>query len=171
MKNCPSYGKPIQMGASTPDIILQTLWFYNTVHFGLRGCAEHRDMCWGDINLKEDENGNEYLEFTERQTKTRTGENPRDVRTVKPKIWCNVANPEKCPVQIYKLYAKKRPSGYSEPTHPFYIAATTKPLPCHEDTWFKRNPVGVNKMQSMMKRMVKNSGINTDKRLSNHSAP
>ncbi|XP_045163862.2 uncharacterized protein LOC123528196 [Mercenaria mercenaria] len=159
-----------QMGASTPDSILQTLWFYNTVHFGLRGCAEHRDMCWGDINLKEDENGNEYLEFTERQTKTRTGENPRDVRTVRPKIWCNVANPERCPVQIYKLYAKKRPSGYSEPTHPFYIASTTKPLPCDEDTWFKRNPVGINKLQSMMKRMVQSSGINTDKRLSNHSA-
>ena len=30
-------------------------------------------MCWGDVKLKETADGKEYLEFNERQTKTRTG--------------------------------------------------------------------------------------------------
>ncbi len=159
-----------QLGGSTPDSILQTLWFYNTVHFGLRGSAEHRDMCWGDVELKSDGNKKEYLEFNERQTKTRTGENPRDIRAVKPKLFANLENPDRCPVNIYKVYAQKRPQGYSEASHPFYIASTTKHLPSRTETWFKRNPVGVNKLQSMMSRMVTSAGITTDKHLTNHSA-
>ena len=91
-----------QLGAATPDSILQTLWFYTTIHFGLRGCQEHRDMCWGDVTLKRDDGGCEYLEFSERQTKTRTRENPRDIRTAKPNLWANMNNPDRCPIKIYK---------------------------------------------------------------------
>ena len=43
------------------------------MHFGLRGCKEHRDMSWGDVKLKKTVDGEEFLEFNERQTKTRTG--------------------------------------------------------------------------------------------------
>ena len=35
------------LGKSTPEALLNTVWLNNTVHFGLRGCKEHRDMCWG----------------------------------------------------------------------------------------------------------------------------
>ncbi|XP_060554752.1 uncharacterized protein KIAA1958-like [Ruditapes philippinarum] len=159
-----------QLGTRTPDTILQTLWLYNTIHFGLRSCQEHRDMCWGDISLMADDNGHEYLQFSERQTKTRSGENPRDVRVIKPKMWANVVNHDRCPIAVYKLYAEKRPMNYSEFDHPFYIATTTIHLPSPRDTWFKRNPVGINKLGSMMKRMVQHSGLNSSKRLTNHSA-
>ena len=43
-----------------------------TKHFGLRGCDEHRRIKWGDVQLLTDVNGAEYLEYSERQTKTRT---------------------------------------------------------------------------------------------------
>ena len=55
------------------------------------------------------------------------------------------------------LYMQK--NGHSEPTHPYYAASTTKPLPGNDETWFKRNQVGINKPQSMMKRMVQGSDI------------
>ena len=55
------------------------------MHFGLRGCKEHRDMCWGDVKLKQTAGGKEFLEFNERQTKTRTGSDCRDVRKIVPK--------------------------------------------------------------------------------------
>ena len=32
------------LGTSSPEALLNTLWFNNTIHFGLRGCKEHRDM-------------------------------------------------------------------------------------------------------------------------------
>ena len=44
-------------------------------------------MKWGDVQLLTDVNGAEYLEYSERQTKTRTGAEPRNVRAVKPKAY------------------------------------------------------------------------------------
>ena len=55
----------------------------------MRRGKEHRDLCWGDIQLKEDISHGEaiqYHEYTDRQTKTRTGENPSDIRPVEPKM-------------------------------------------------------------------------------------
>ena len=43
-------------------------------------------MRWGDVERKETADGTAFLEYNERQTKTRTGANPKDSRTVKPKI-------------------------------------------------------------------------------------
>lgn len=159
-----------QLGHASPDCILQTLWLYTTIHFGLRGCQEHRDMTWGDVTLKKDDSGQEYLEFCERQTKTRTGENPRDIRKVTPKLWSNTLQPERCPIKVYKIYAEKRPTGYSQPDDPFYIASTTVHNPSSREPWFKRNPVGVNKLGTFMKRMVGHAGLVSQKRLTNHSA-
>ena len=109
------------LGTSTPEALLNTIWFYNTIHFGLRGCKEHRNMCWGDVQLRQSTNGEEFLEYSERQTKTRTGENPQDVRQIKPKMFA-VPGSEKDPVAAYKLYAKKRPTEMNDSDAPFYLA-------------------------------------------------
>ena len=90
------------LGTSTPEALLNTIWFNNTIHFGLRGCKEHRNMCWGDVQLRQTTNGEEFLEYSERQTKTRTGENARDVRQIKPKMF-SVPGSEKDPVAAYQL--------------------------------------------------------------------
>ena len=65
-----------ELGMSTPNSILNTLWFYNTLLFGMRGGAqEHRSLKWVDVNLGYDQTaGKEYLEYNERLTKSRTGE-------------------------------------------------------------------------------------------------
>ena len=89
-----------QLGSETPEAMLNTLWF--STHFGRRGGKEHQGLCWGDIQLKEDISDGEaiqYLEYTERQTKTRTGENSRDIRPVKPRMYEN-ENKERCAVQL-----------------------------------------------------------------------
>ena len=96
------------LGGETPEAMLNTLWFNNTTYFGMMGGKEHRDLCWGDIQLKEDISDGEatqYLEYTERQTKTRTGENPRDIRPVKPRMYEH-ENKERCPVQLCKHLPK-----------------------------------------------------------------
>jgi len=43
----------------------------NTMHLGLRGRQEHITMLWGDLELKKTCKGRQYLEYTERATKTR----------------------------------------------------------------------------------------------------
>ena len=55
------------LGISSAEALSNTLWFFNTVHFGVRGCQEHRDMAWGDVKLEQEADGTEYLEYTERE--------------------------------------------------------------------------------------------------------
>ncbi|XP_062604368.1 zinc finger MYM-type protein 4-like [Saccostrea cucullata] len=159
------------LGVQTSESILNSLWLFNTIYFGLRGSDEHRSMSWGDICLQTDISGVEYLTFNERQSKTRQGINPRDVRVVKPKMWANTDAPDRCPVAIYKLYSEKRPDDFSKPDDPFYLATHTQQHAMSvKEQWFKRQPVGVNKLASLIKRMANAAGIGGDKKLTNHSA-
>ena len=75
------------LGNSTAEALLKTVWFKNTIHVGLRGCKKHREMCWGDVKLCQTSTGQEYLEFNEKETKTCSGNNPRNVRTIAPKMF------------------------------------------------------------------------------------
>ena len=70
------------LGLSSRQPLLNTMWLSNTIHFGLRGCKEQRELQWGDIALKTDSEEKEFLEYFERQTKTRTGvrEDPRNLK-------------------------------------------------------------------------------------------
>ena len=48
------------LGSANGEALLNTVWLNNTQHFGLRGCQEHRDMKWGDVELKITADGLEY---------------------------------------------------------------------------------------------------------------
>ena len=161
-----------QLGLSSPGSLLNTLWFNNCVYFGLRGGKEeHRRIRWGDISLHCDSSGAEYLEFSERQSKTRTGEDIRNIRKMCPRAWANPENPDRCPVAAYKLYAEKRPVDFCNPDDPYYIATVTNDkYPAKSARWFLRQPVGVNKLSSLMRNMAKGAGLSDSKRLTNHSA-
>ena len=67
---------------------------------------------WGDITLHNDtELNTEYLEYNERQTKTRTGVDLNNIRKEKPRVYAN--HTDTCPIEIYKKYADHRPDQYS----------------------------------------------------------
>ena len=129
-----------QLGTHSPQAVMNTLW-----HFGSRGVDEQKKLEWGDLSMKKDEQGTEDLEFNETDTKTRTGDDVRNIRQVKPRMWPNKPDPLRCPVVTYKHYARKRPVRYSEPHHPFYTASSSS---FHEGdaivsdhvTWFRAQP-------------------------------
>ena len=144
------------MGISSPKALINTLWFNNCLHFGLRGGKEQRDLKWGDIVLKVDSAGKQYLEYsTERQTKTRPGDNPSNTRTVKPRLNENQTVPsERNPAFLYKLYKDKRPEDTLVDDAPFYLSinhVSSEKLALPETKWFKPQPMGVNKLNSLMK--------------------
>ncbi|CAH3152537.1 unnamed protein product [Porites lobata] len=157
------------LGTRNPEALLNTLWLNNTMHFGLRGCKEHRDMCWGDVKLKETADGKEYFEFNERQTKTRTGSDCRDIRAMPPKMFATDGS-EKDSIVVYKLYAQKRPEKMNEDDFPFYLAFNNnlKAESLQTKEWFKAGPVGINKLNGLMKTMAQKAGINNE-RHRNHS--
>ena len=145
------------LGTSTPEALLNTIWFNNTIHFGLRGCKEHRNMCWGDVQLRQTTNG---------QTKTRTGKNPRDVRQIKPKMF-SVPGSEKDPVPAYQLCAKKRPTEMNDSDAPFYLAINNCTKQESSKPWFKKSAVGQNKLNSLMRKMAEKAELGPN--VTNHS--
>ena len=91
-------------GISSAEALINTVWLMNSIHFGLRGCDEHRQLCWSDVKLLRNADGTEYLEYCERQTKTRSGEEPWNIRPLQHKAFARPDGPpEKDPVFVYKF--------------------------------------------------------------------
>ena len=111
-----------------------------------------------------------FLEYNERQTKIRTGEDLRNTRESKPRMY-EIPSSEHCPVKMYNAYKSKRPADFNEADKPFYLAAATKVnAPDDKQQWFVRCPVGRNKLNNIMKSMVKEAGVEIHgKRLTNTS--
>ena len=87
----------------------------------MRTGKETHDLKWGDIDLRSDEDGAEYIIYTqERQTKTRTGSNPRDVWQTKPRAYAVPEDPARDPVAVYKKYRSVRPVEMLDPDSPFF---------------------------------------------------
>ena len=157
------------LGISKGEAFINTLWLFNSLHFGLRGRGEHRQMCWGDVQLMKDADGTEHLHSSERQTKTRSAADPRNVRPIKPKAFATSDLPrERDPVVVFKIYSEKRPESMNKPDAPLYLGVnhTTKNS---DKRWFKANAMGVNKLNSLLKTMAEKSGLDNS-HLTNHSA-
>ena len=71
---------------------------------------------------------------------------------------------------VYKLYAQKRPEKMNEDDSRFYLAVNNnlKAESLQTKEWFKVGPVGINKLNGLMKTMAQKAGINNE-RLRNHS--
>ena len=78
---------------------------------------------------------------------------------------------ERDPVQVlYKAYKDKRPENMLKPDSPFYLAVnyfkTEGELKSEGSKWFKSQPMGINKLNSLMKEMTETAGISVK---TNHS--
>jgi hypothetical protein len=172
-----------ELGPFSPNSLINTMWLNNNLFFGMRGCQEHREMRWGDVQLKQTTRGVEYLVFSkERQTKTRSGEDPFNTRDVLPKAFSadfSKADPNTLnrkdvetvdsldPVAMYKLYASKRPVTMRGEEDPFYLAINVRKSNDSVKPWFAAGPLGVNKLNSIMKRMAEKCELQG--RFTNHT--
>jgi hypothetical protein len=152
-----------------PETLIRSLWWINTTQFGMRaGHKEHLAMCWGDVRLQTNPEGTEYIEkVIERQTKTRSGEDPENTRKIQPTAFST--NDERCPVALYKLYAQNRPDDMCKADSPFYLGTMHNPKP--GQLWFRRQNLGPNKLGGFMRQMTEAAGIDGgEKKLTNTSA-
>ena len=51
------------IGLTSPKQLQNKMWLQNTMLFRLRGGTENHKLRWGDIELKRNELGQEYLEY------------------------------------------------------------------------------------------------------------
>ena len=140
------------------------IWWQNTTHFGWRGRDEHRRACYGDFHFAQDEQGCEYVEWqVERGTKTRTGVEGQTERAFNARMYST--GTERCPVALIKKYLSLRPPDLCLPESPQYLQEAPK---CTETLWYKRQPVGREKLGNFMKTMATAAGLQGRK--TNHSA-
>ena len=93
------------------EALINTLWLFNSLHFGLRGCGENRQMHGKGVQLMKDADETELLHFSERQTKTRRGANPCNVRPIKCKALATPDLPcERDLVAVFNINCGKRPA-------------------------------------------------------------
>ena len=170
------------LGLTNPQSMIHTVWWNNTMLFGMRGVTEHYNLRWGGVTMKTSTDGVSYLEHNERQSKMRSGGVP-DVKACKSQMWELPGNP-RCPVAAYKAYKSKCPDEATQPDEPFYFQA--KPYTASSSLimamgneagarvaghshWFKRQKYGVKTLAQFMKRICSNGKISSHKKLTNTS--
>ena len=102
-----------QFGDHDPETLQRTVWWVLSLHFGFRARDESRKLKWGDVVLgKDPETGGEVLVWTaERGSKTRHGDGQHR-RAFNPTA--QATNNERCPVRLYKTFARHRPELSNE---------------------------------------------------------
>ena len=123
-----------EFGDHSPRSLVQIVWFNFTMHFGWRACDEHYKLKFGDLEVRKDENGEEYVIWlTERGSKTGTGE----TETIPDRLFdpCMLsADGPRCPVKMFKAFLAHRPIQMNKPEDPFYLQCINKPT---SDIWYK----------------------------------
>ena len=143
------------------------MWFLLTLHFGHRARHEARQIKFDDIALKKDEaSGEEYLEWTtERESKTRHGDENEHQRSFRPKAY--ETGDRKCPVSCFKEFVYRRPEAKS-PESPFFLGIRHRRTP-EDKIWFVNNPMGKNKIGQFLSSATKNLPMSTSGKFTNHS--
>jgi len=91
--------KERKFGSTTQKALVKTMWWILTQHFGLRGGQEHHEMKVDDFQLCKDDNGVEFVQFTEGHTKTRQGGLHTKLRDFQPRMFA--IGGERCPVALF----------------------------------------------------------------------
>ena len=115
-----------------------------------------------DFAFCQDYCGTKYVTFREHPTKTRQGGLNTKHRTVLPKMFATSG--PRCPLQLLKQYLSRRPLEFRG-NCPFYLAVIDNPK---TKVWYKKQCLGVNSIDQMMKNIIKNAPLETSsKKLSN----
>ena len=147
------------LGKTNPQQLLDTVVFLLGMSCALRAGKEHRALCSmgfnSQISWHMDRDGNRYFTYRE-DIGLKTNKGGLKHRKVFPKV-VNVypiADSSRCPVRILYCYFCKLP-----------INRTCSALYLHPrsnfngDKWYTYQPVGVNKLQSVVKTVCKNAGL------------
>lgn len=99
-----------------------------------------------DFQLGKDDNGLEFVQYTEGQTKTRQGGLHTKTRDFQPRMFA--VGGERCPVVFFKQFVSRRPQKMKT-AGTFYLSIKTNRKP-DNNLWFKVQPMEVNKINAVI---------------------
>ena len=159
------------LGEDTPDKLRSTVLYLLGVNCALRAGDEHYalrrpgvDGAWeSQLSLEKNSLGVKCLVYREDTvTKTNRG-GLKDMRKERKIVWIKPnKNINRCPVRIVQKYMNLLPRGGLRKN--LYLHSLKKPKPA---LWYTTTPLGVNKVRSVVKDMLKSAGL--DGFFTNHS--
>ena len=136
------------LGDKTPQILLDTIFWFCGLCFALRSGDEHRRLSRHQITLHKPVGDLAFLEYTEDCSKNnRGGLKDRKVLPKSVKHYQNTTDPHRCFIRLYELYISKCPSHLK--TGAFYLT------PLSADRWYSKNPLGHNPLSKVVSRLCK----------------
>jgi len=145
------------LGDHSPQVLSDTMIYLCSLLFALRSGEEHRRLRFNpcQIKLVEQPGRLPYLWYKEDKSKTNQAGLYQKNQTPKEVIHhANESNPQRCLVQLFKLYNSLCPSQC--PDNAFYLAPLPYPA---KDCWFKKVPLGHSKLAGVIPRLMKNASI------------
>ena len=166
------------IGRKAPKPLVTSVYLGSVLGWGCRAGAEvhmiqNQDLVYGPINQKT--GVNDWIELSERVTKTRTG-NPGDERELVPRIFPDDEFPETCYVRTVLEYQRRKTPAQRASEAPFFLnvhpAATKKPQ--QYQFWYVGSGkagsgiMGVNMLERLVTDALETAGI--DCKLHKYSA-
>ena len=151
------------LGISTPNQLLNTVFFTAGLYCCLRGGEEHRSLRFS--HFKRTSNPDVWT-YTEQASKNRPGglaHLKTEHKTVP--IYAIPSAGEHCPIFILDLYLSKVPEEAITKDSAFYLRPVEKPNEGVQP-WFTNQVVGKNKLNGMVKMMCEAAGLSPK---TNHS--
>ena len=144
------------LGNSNPEVLLRTTFYLIGLNFGMRAGDEHRKLSSTNFSFHTDSEGREYLLYSEGVSKTNQGGlKHRKLTPRSSRAYANAECPERCVVRIVDTYMKR--CSKDSLLNAFYL----KPLQKFKgkSVWYSTVPLGHNKLNSMVKTMMSEAGV------------
>ena len=142
------------------------MWWLLTQFFGLRDRQEHHAMKMEDFSPCKNDEGMEFMQFTEGPTKTRQGGLQSKKRDFQKRMFS--VGGERCPVALFKQFVERRPLNMRW-SGPFYLSIKRNRR-LKDNIWFKTQPMGENTIGNMMKITLAGTSLEeSHKKFTNHS--
>ena len=157
------------LGEDTPDKLRSTVLYLLGVNCALRAGYEHYALrhpggcTTSQLSFEANSMGINCLVYREDTvTKTNRG-GLRDMKKERKIVWIKPnKDVKRCPVRIVQKYINLLPRGGVKPNLYLHSLKHTKP-----SVWYGSTPLGVNKVRSVVKEMLRNAGL--DGFFTNHS--
>ena len=104
----------------------------------------------GRFSTRKNDEGMEFVQFTEGPTKTRQGGLQSKNKDFQPSMFS--VGGERCPVALFKQFVERRPLNMQWSV-PFYLSIKRNRR-LNDNIWFKTQPMGENTISNMMKTIV-----------------
>ena len=146
-----------ELGDHTPQSLLNTMVYMNSVYFALRSGKEHRNLRFSPSqnNIVENDEDRAYVEYVEDMSKNHPGGlKGRRMKRKAVKHHANIIKPQQCFVRLLRKYKEMCPTDPKN--NAFYLQPLKKPTAYR---WFSREPLGHNKLSQTVQNMCSSAGI------------